>query len=151
MIGKGAFVKEGASGIVYLRHGSAIFRSKPQERKQDLPVQHRIHRLPNPRVGKCHEKRIESQLTVALELIPTELTQTQNGVCRRAQRPCKSMLSRRWSLPTNVVVRAGCRPCTPQAMSVCQSNVLSGRKRRQRCTGIDKTGDAAWECSGVGI
>ena len=33
-----------------------------------------MHCLSNPRVGKCHEKRVERQLTVVLELIPTELT-----------------------------------------------------------------------------
>ena len=37
-----------------------------------------MHCLSNPRVGKCHEKRVERQLTVVLELIPTELTRTQN-------------------------------------------------------------------------
>ena len=101
--------------VVQLRHRSATFHGKSHRRKQDLSIN-------NPRTSKYHEKRVESQLTVALELIPAELTWTQNGFCRQAQRPCKRMLSRGSSLPTNIVVRAGhvrpkLHPCVSQTCS----------------------------------
>jgi hypothetical protein len=70
------------------------FSGFPHERERDVLVQHRIHRLPDPRISKHHEKHVESQLTVALKLIPTELVRTQSGLSTSTKAMQKNAVNR---------------------------------------------------------